>query len=159
MVPQSAAELIREAVSHCRFEMQANHVALETRLARNLPLVVCDGLQIQQALINLIRNAAESIKGGGRPDGRILVEADTSELGRVIVTVRDNGPGFDPVILERALTPFTTTKREGLGLGLALARSTAEAHGGQLLIESTGGGAAVSFTLPTSIENDQRMLK
>ena len=150
MVAQSSADLIREAISHCRFEMQVNRVEIETRIAKNLPLVVCDGLQIQQVLINLIRNAAESVLAGGRTDGRIAVEADLTDTNRVIVTVRDNGPGFDPDILERALAPFITTKREGLGLGLALARSTAETHGGQLLIESTGGGAAVSFTLPTT---------
>lgn len=152
MIAQSCADLIREAVSHCRFEMQANRVELETRIARNLPLVVCDNLQIQQVLINLIRNSAESVSASGRADGRVGVEADLTDTNRVIVTVRDNGPGFDPDILERALAPFITTKREGLGLGLALARSAAETHGGQLLIESTGSGAAVSFTLPTSID-------
>lgn len=152
MIAQSCADLIREAVSHCRFEMQANRVELETRIARNLPLVVCDNLQIQQVLINLIRNSAESVSASGRTDGRVMVEADLTDTNRVIVTVRDNGPGFDPDILERALAPFITTKREGLGLGLALARSAAETHGGQLLIESTGSGAAVSFTLPTSID-------
>lgn len=151
MLPHAAAELIREAISHCRLETQANHVEVETRIARNLPLVICDGLQIQQVLINLIRNAAESISSSGRPNGRIVVEADLTESSRVVVTVRDNGPGFDPDILARALTPFATTKEEGLGLGLALARSTAETHGGQLVVESTGGGAAVSFTLPTSL--------
>lgn len=151
MVPHPVAELIREAIAHCGLEMQAKHVEVQTRIARNLPSVVCDGLQIQQVLINLIRNAAESISSGGRTDGRILVEADLTGLNRVLVTVRDNGPGFDPDILARALTPFTTTKQEGLGLGLALARSTAETHGGQLIVESTGGGAAVSFTLPISV--------
>lgn len=151
MRQHSAADLIRESISHCRFEMQASHVHVETRIARNLPSVVCDGLQIQQVLINLIRNAAESISSGGRKDGRIVVEADLTDSSRVLITVRDNGPGFDPDILARALTPFATTKHEGLGLGLALARSTAETHGGQLVVESTGGGASVSFTLPTSV--------
>lgn len=151
-VAQSCADLIREAISHCRLEMLTTHVAVETRIARNLPPVLCDGLQIQQALINLIRNAAESISAGGRPDGRIVVEADLAETGRVLVTVRDNGPGFDPDILERALAPFTTTKREGLGLGLALARQAAETHGGQLVVESVGNGAAVSFTLPVAAD-------
>lgn len=150
MRPHTAADLIRDAISHCRFDLVSSHAEVETRIARNLPIVFCDALQIQQVLVNLIRNAAESISGSGRPDGRILVEADLKEPGRVMLTVRDNGPGFEAEILERALTPFTTTKQEGLGLGLALARSTAENHGGQLIIESTGGGAAVSFTLPTS---------
>lgn len=151
MRPHATADLIREAISHCRFETQASHVEVDTRIVRNLPPVICDGLQIQQVLINLIRNAAESISMSGRPNGRIVVEADLTDTGRVIVTVRDNGPGFDPDILARALTPFATTKEEGLGLGLALARSTAETHGGQLVVESTGGGAAVSFTLPTFV--------
>lgn len=146
----SVTDLIREAISHCQLDAQAKNLTLETRAPRMLPNVMCDGLQIQQVLINLIRNAAESITSGARPDGRIIVEAELSGTSRVVVTVRDNGPGFDPDILERALTPFTTTKEEGFGLGLALARSTAESHGGQLLVESTGGGASVSFTLPTA---------
>lgn len=146
----SVTDLIREAISHCQLDAQAKNLTLETRAPRMLPNVMCDGLQIQQVLINLIRNAAESITSGARPDGRIIVEAELSGTSRVVVTVRDNGPGFDPDILERALTPFTTTKEEGFGLGLALARSTAESHGGQLLVQSTGGGASVSFTLPTA---------
>jgi signal transduction histidine kinase len=148
LLPHIAGDLIREAISHSKFETQSRHVEVETRIARNLPPVICDGLQIQQVVINLIRNAEESISSSGRPDGRIIVEADLTEANRVMLTVRDNGPGFDPDILSRALTPFATTKEEGFGLGLALARSAAETHGGQLLIESTGGGAAVSFTLP-----------
>ena len=62
--------------------------------------------------------------------------------------VRDNGPGFDPDVAERAVAPFTTTKPDGLGLGLSLARSIVEAHGGRLSIESNSSGATVSFTLP-----------
>lgn len=152
MAVHAAGDLIREAISHCRSDLAAARVELETRLARNLPPVLCDGLQIQQVLINLIRNGAESVASCGRADGRILVEASRAEKGRVMLTVRDNGPGFDPDILERALAPFTTTKSEGLGLGLALARSAAEIHGGQILIDSSPGGAAVSFTLPIATE-------
>lgn len=144
------ADLIRESISHWRFGTQPAHVSIETRIARNLPPVFCDGLQIQQVLVNLIRNAAEAISSSGRANGRVVVEADLTEANRVLITVRDNGPGFDPEILARALTPFITTKQEGFGLGLALARSTAETHGGQLVVENTSGGAAVSFTLPTS---------
>ena len=151
MVPQSCVELVREAIAHCRFDTATTTVEIETRIARNLPPVVCDGLQIQQVLINLIRNAAESITAGGRPDGHILVSASLAESGRVVVKVEDNGPGFDPDILARAVAPFATTKSEGLGLGLALAHSTAESHGGQLAVENTGSGAAVSFTLPTTV--------
>src|SRR5690606_26127781 len=101
-------------------------------------------------LVNLIRNAAESITAGGRQDGRVIVEAFLSESGRVVLKVQDNGPGFDRDILAHAIAPFATTKSEGLGLGLALAHSTAESHGGQLVFENTKNGAAVSFTLSTT---------
>lgn len=150
MVPEACGDLIREAISHCRFDTLASQVAIEQRIARNLPSVVCDGLQIQQVLINLIRNAAESINHGGRQDGRIVVEAAPVAGARVMIKVADNGPGFDRDILAHAIAPFATTKSEGLGLGLALAHSTAESHGGQLLVENTETGAAVSFTLPTT---------
>ncbi len=119
MRPHAAADLIREAISHCRFDLMSSHVEVETRIARNLPIVFCDALQIQQVLVNLIRNAAESISGGGRPDGRISVEADLKEPGRVMLTV-DNGLGFDAEILERALTPFTTTSRKAWASALLL---------------------------------------
>lgn len=150
MVPQSCAELAREAISLCRFDALINQVTVEQRIARNLPPVVCDGLQIQQVLVNLIRNAAESITAGGRRDGRIVVEAFQAESDRVVLRVHDNGPGFDREILAHAVAPFATTKSEGLGLGLALAHSTAESHGGQLVLENTENGASVSFTLQTA---------
>jgi len=152
MSVNSAGDLIREAISHCRSDIAAARVEVETRIARNVPPIMCDGLQIQQVLINLVRNAAESVGSSGRADGHISVEATPVDKGRVMMTVRDNGPGFDPDILERALAPFTTTKSEGLGLGLALARSAAEIHGGQILVDSSSSGAAVSFTVPIATE-------
>jgi len=153
MAVHAVPELIREAVSHCQSDLTAARVGVEIRIARNVPAVMCDGLQIQQVLINLIRNAAESVASTGRAGGHVVVEASRAETDRVRLAVRDNGPGFDPDILERALAPFTTTKSEGLGLGLALARSAAEIHGGKIQVESAGHGAAVSFTLPLATEN------
>ena len=79
-----------------------------------------------------------------------MIEADREGTGHVIIRVRDNGPGIDPDMLDRASAPFTTTKPEGLGLGLSLARSIIEAHGGQLSIQSSSSGAVVSFTLPVA---------
>jgi two-component system, LuxR family, sensor kinase FixL len=79
-----------------------------------------------------------------------LIEADREGTGYVSIRVRDNGPGFDPDMVDRAAAPFTTTKQDGLGLGLSLARSIIEAHGGQLSIQSSSSGAAVSFTLPVA---------
>ena len=96
---------------------------------------------------DLVRNAAEALLEAGRHDGKVTIEARRDCAGSVTVRVRDNGPGFDPELVERASAPFTTTKPDGLGLGLSLARSVIEAHGGRLAIESSSRGAVVSFTL------------
>jgi two-component system sensor kinase FixL len=111
-----------------------------------------DALQVEQVIINLVRNSAEALSDAGRYDGKVMIEADREGTGHVIIRVRDNGPGFDPDIVDRAAAPFTTTKQDGLGLGLSLARSIIEAHGGQLSIESSSSGAVVSFTLPVVSE-------
>ena len=142
--------LVDEAVSYCHAELDRQGVELQLRVARDLPVVKVDALQIEQVIVNLVRNAAEALTDAGRYDGRVVIEADCDGAGRVVIRVRDNGPGFDPDLAERAVTPFTTTKPDGLGLGLSLARSIVEAHGGRLSIESSSSGAVVSFTLPVA---------
>jgi signal transduction histidine kinase len=146
-LPTTVAHLISEAQTYCRAELERDGVQLEIRLARNLPPVVVDAMQIEQVIINLVRNAAEALLEAGRHDGKVTIEARHDSAGAVTVRVRDNGPGFDPELVERASAPFTTTKPDGLGLGLSLARSIIEAHGGRLAIESSSRGAVVSFTL------------
>ena len=145
--PAQVRDLIDFAVSYCRAELDRQGVEVQVRTARDLPAVSVDAVQIEQVLVNLLRNSAEALSDAGRYDGRILVTG-VREGETVAVEVRDNGPGFDPGVAERAATPFTTTKPEGLGLGLSLARSIVEAHGGTLAIESGSFGAVVSFTLP-----------
>jgi signal transduction histidine kinase len=86
----------------------------------------------------------------GRYDGKVWIEAQRGPSGLVLIRVRDNGPGFDPELADRAGAPFTTTKQDGMGLGLSLARSVIEAHGGSLSIESSSGGATITFTLKSS---------
>ncbi len=144
----TVAHLIDEAISYCHAEIDKHGVQLQVRIARELPPVSVDPLQIEQVIINLVRNAAEALSDAGRYDGKVVVEADGEGQDRVAIRVRDNGPGFDPQLLDRAAAPFTTTKEGGLGLGLSLARSIVEAHGGKLAIESGVNGAVVSFTLP-----------
>jgi signal transduction histidine kinase len=139
--------LVDAAVSYCRAELDRQGVEVQVRIARDLPAVSVDAVQIEQVLVNLLRNSAEALSDAGRHDGRIVVTA-LRDGASVAVEVRDNGPGFDPGVAERAAAPFTTTKPEGLGLGLSLAKSIVEAHGGTLSIESGAFGASVSFSLP-----------
>lgn len=103
-----------------------------------------DAAQIEQALINLLKNARES--GSGAADIELAV---TLAGGGCSVEVRDRGPGFTPAALENALVPFYSTKQTGTGLGLTLCREIVEAHGGRLRIANRdGGGALVTLWLP-----------
>jgi signal transduction histidine kinase len=149
-VDTPARKVIEDAIAYCVDEVEAHGVVLEARIARDLPRVAVDPLQIGQVIVNLVRNAAEALSDAGRIDGRIVIEAATDAAGFVIVRVRDNGPGFDADVLDRATAPFTTTKPGGIGLGLSLAKSLIEAHNGHLRIESGARGSSVSFTLPSS---------
>jgi two-component system sensor kinase FixL len=99
-------------------------------------------------LVNLVRNSMEALAQAGRHDGRVVIEAQRANGGRVAIRVLDNGPGLDPDLAGETLAPFTTTKDDGLGLGLSLSRSIVEAHGGKLVVDSGPRGMAVSFTLP-----------
>jgi len=103
-----------------------------------------DAVQIEQVLINLIKNAHES----GGPDDEVTLSIQ--EVGNELrIEVADRGPGMSDTVLAQALLPFYSTKRSGTGLGLALAREITEAHGGRVLLANReGGGLRVSLRLP-----------
>jgi len=128
------------AAKFCRMQMS---------LAPDLPGVEGDPTQIQQVLINLVRNAFDAMCD--TPPSRRTVETDTSSNGdgTILVAVRDYGSGISEPIKERLFEQFFTTKKEGLGMGLAIARSIIEAHGGIITAENAdGGGARFYFRLP-----------
>ncbi|QJE72530.1 PAS domain-containing protein [Aerophototrophica crusticola] len=99
---------------------------------------------LDQILINLLKNAVEAL--GGREDGVVKVTAHLDEGGRVLVTVADNGPGIPPEVADKIFVPFFTTKREGSGVGLSLARQIMLAHGGSIAVApAEGGGTAFAL--------------
>lgn len=127
------------------FTGQLAHQARFT-LAGELPQerVFFDGAQMEQALLNLLKNAHES---GSPPEG-VSLEVRRVQ-GVVRIDVQDRGPGMSETVLTNALVPFYSTKRSGTGLGLALAREIAEAHGGRItLANRDGGGLTVTMVLP-----------
>jgi two-component system, LuxR family, sensor kinase FixL len=105
-------------------------------------------VQLQQVVLNLVRNSADAIVGAGMRDGRITVTARANQDG-VEIAVADNGPGIAPEISERLFHPLTTSKQDGLGLGLSISASIVEHHGGRMWLETGAPGATeLRFWLP-----------
>jgi two-component system, NtrC family, nitrogen regulation sensor histidine kinase NtrY len=126
-------------------DLAAHHIALESHCEPQGLAVQADAQQVEQALINLLRNAAEAL--AGRPSPRIELRGMRDEAGCVLLQVSDNGPGIDPAHLENIFVPFFTTKRHGSGVGLSITRQIMQAHSGFVTVRSPPGGGGSSFTL------------
>jgi two-component system sensor kinase FixL len=122
-------------------------VKVELRSSPELPSIRLDRLQIQQVIINLVRNARQAMQSSARRELTIVI--DCVDRTRVAVQVVDTGPGIAPEIADRLLQPFVTTKAEGMGIGLSICRTTIESHGGELIAEANPeGGTIFRFTSP-----------
>ena len=141
-----------KAVTHMvEPDATAQSCKMQMSLASDLPAIEGDPTQIQQVLINLVRNAFDAMRD--TPHSRRLVEIATNSNGdgTICVVVRDYGPGISEKTRERLFEQFFTTKEEGLGMGLAIVRSIIEAHGGTITAENAdGGGARFYFRLPVN---------
>ena len=140
--------IVRETVDLVRPELDRLGVNVQQSLAAGLPLVMVDVLQIEQALLNLMRNSIDAIGEAGQ--GTISIEAALVDMDFVEVQVRDSGPGFPPDRAGNPFLPFSSTKKEGLGIGLPLCRSLIEAHGGRIWLDASSPGATIHFTLPVA---------
>jgi signal transduction histidine kinase len=144
----SVDHIVRETIDLCKPDLDRLAVSIRQTIAADLPPVMVDMLQIEQALLNLVRNSMEAIGEAGR--GTISIEAVPAGAEFVEIRVRDSGPGFPPDLAANPFLPFSSTKKEGLGIGLPLCRSIIEAHGGRIWLDADSPGAAVHFTLPTA---------
>ena len=147
-------EALREVISLSLREIQNGRVTLHSEFADDLPSVQCDRIQVQQVLLNLIRNAAEAMYDVNDRPRQLVISAAKAESGGAIVTVRDSGPGIDPANLERVFDALYTTKTDGLGIGLSICRTIVEAHGGKLWATADAPyGTTFQFTLPVTSVN------
>jgi len=142
-------QTIREVIALTQTETQRNAVGLQSRLANDLPLVSADRVQLQQVLINLIINAVEAMAGTSNGLRELTIVSGVDYANGIVVEVQDTGPGLNPEQLDRLFQSFYTTKPEGIGMGLAISRSIAEAHGGYLsATPNSPRGAVFRLTLP-----------
>jgi two-component system, LuxR family, sensor kinase FixL len=148
--PTSVATIVGETVDLARADLERQSIALKLEVASDLPLIMADRLQIEQVLMNLIRNSMDAITENNVASGQIVISAKHVDSQHVELTVSDTGPGFPSGFGEEDPLPLMTTKPEGLGIGLSLCRSIVEAHAGTLSIRSSRRGASVSVLLPIS---------
>jgi len=136
-VPADLNTLLEELGSLLQADARIYDVRLSVMLAPGLPVVVVNGTQIQQVVLNLVRNAFEAL--AHNPPGERVVELSTArgDDHDVEIRVRDNGPGIDESIADRLFDQFTTTKESGTGLGLAISRTVVQAHQGKIGVRKT----------------------
>lgn len=140
--------LIRETVEFVEADIRRAGASVALELAEDLPPLWLDRVQVEQVLVNLLRNASEAMEEAGSERREIKVTTALTSEDRVQVSVRDTGPGVCPSMRAQLFRPFETTKANGLGMGLAIIRSIVEARGGRLWVECpNAGGTVFHFTL------------
>ncbi len=140
--------LVAEASALALFGAEERGVAVRTTIDPSVHAVLVDRVQIQQVMLNLIRNALEAMAGQRRRELEIAVAAESPEMAHV--SIADTGPGVSPEIADRLFHSFASTKGpKGMGMGLAICRTIVESHGGRIWATAReGGGAVFHFTLP-----------
>ena len=144
--PSSIGDLIDNSLSICQPELDRDNIRVEKRLADDLPLASVNDDGITQVLLNLFRNAIESMEDGGV---LTIQTAYNSAIQAVQIYIKDTGRGIPPDVASRLFDPFYTTKQKGTGLGLAISQQIVEEHGGTIEVDPTeSAGATFVVTLP-----------
>lgn len=147
----SCYTLVEEVYNLAEVEAQIRNFVIVLKHEQNLPKILCDSVQIQQVLLNLLRNGMQSMKSKGcRAGSKILLQTD-STLDGVKISVIDTGIGVAAELSGQLYHPFTSTRESGMGMGLSISQSIIAAHGGQLEhINNKAAGATFYFTLPSA---------
>jgi C4-dicarboxylate-specific signal transduction histidine kinase len=147
--PVSLNELARETVEVSFNEFQKNKVCLECEFAEDLPLVLGDRVQLQQVILNLVRNGSDAMSTVTDRPRQLTIKTERDETGCARLSIADTGVGFDLQTAGRLFEAFHTTKDDGMGIGLFVSRSIIEKYHGRLWAElNDGPGATFSFAIP-----------
>jgi signal transduction histidine kinase len=148
--------MIEDTLTLARPDANARGIEIVSEIPDGLPMVHGDRIQIEQVVLNLIRNATEALSGAQQKNGMIrLSGALLSGPPRIEIAVSDNGPGVPSHLAHRMFEPMTTSKNEGLGLGLSISQSIVESHGGQIWLQTGKPGATeFRFSLPLEQPRD-----
>jgi signal transduction histidine kinase len=142
-------EAVEEVLKLISTGVSARKVAIKFERTAGLPRVWCDPVHFQQVVLNLVLNGMEAMAGLPEEKRQVVVRAGPGDNGTVRIAVADSGPGIPTDKLPKLFEPFFTTKKEGMGMGLSIARTIVEAHNGQIWAENnSGAGATFYFTVP-----------
>jgi signal transduction histidine kinase len=143
-------EVTREVIALSLGDLQRNRVVLQPELAKDLPTITGDRVQLQQVILNLLRNASDAMVDVHDRPRQLLIRTEREDGDRARVSVRDAGVGVDPQNVDKLFDAFYTTKTDGMGIGLSISRSIIERHHGHLWAEGNDGpGATFSFSIPS----------
>jgi two-component system sensor kinase FixL len=149
--PENISKLVEEASALALVGAKEGGVKTLFRFESHTDTVLVEKVQIQQVLLNLMRNAIEAMQDCERKE--LLVTTSAPDNGKVTVGVADTGPGLAEEIADRLFQPFVTTKPAGMGVGLSISKRIVEAHGGEMWAEpNPGGGTVFRFTLQSALE-------
>jgi histidine kinase len=142
--PVAVESVVEDVLRLMQGTFEKRHIEAVSELAQNLPTVQADPLKLKQVLVNLVKNAADAMPGGGR-----LEVATRTRSGHLEISIKDSGPGIPPEVKRQLFKPFFTTKAKGTGLGLSISQQIIERHHGHLRIESEPGlGTECIIDLP-----------
>jgi two-component system sensor kinase FixL len=148
-------KLIEEASALALVGVKDRGVRVEYRFDPRIGFVLADKVQIQQVLLNLIRNALEAMESSDKRE--LVVSTAPAPQNLVAVSVSDTGTGISPEVSAQLFQPFVTTKRQGMGVGLSISRTIVEAHGGSIAAQpNPAGGTVFSLTLPVVTKEEAR---
>jgi signal transduction histidine kinase len=147
-------EATREVVALSLSELQRNRILVQQELADGLPLVAGDRVQLQQVILNLLRNASDAMSTIDDRPRDLLIRTESDDNDQVRLSVKDVGIGFEPQATDKLFEAFYTTKNEGMGIGLSVSRSIIERHHGRLwAMPNNGPGITFSFSIPCRAES------
>jgi len=150
---ESVKKLVEEASALALIAAKEQSVRVNYRLDPSVDLILVDKVQVQQVLLNLMRNALEAMDTSDRRE--LVVSTESAEDDMLAVSIADTGCGITPETASRLFQPFFTTKRHGMGVGLSLSRTIIESHGGRISVQpNPGGGTVFRFTLHAVRDGD-----
>jgi C4-dicarboxylate-specific signal transduction histidine kinase len=149
----SAEDVAQLALRLLRHDLQVNEISVTTGFQGNLPEVQIDGMELQQILLNLVRNAIDAMSSSPPETRQLQLKTSLDGQSIVLMSVEDSGPGISAEDQERIFDPFFTTKAGGMGLGLAISSTLVANHGGKLrLVKSSPNGSIFELAMPVGAQ-------